>query len=126
LWFVAHVLAFRTLSPMSWTAYVGASISVLAGVLGLLFPARVSRVIGLSLPGRLGVSEFRATYGGLFIGAGVAVLAIGVKEAALVLGFAWLGTFVARLLSMAVDRSTSRENVAGLAIELAVGLMLVL
>jgi len=126
LWFVAHVLAFRTLSPMSWTAYVGASISVLAGVLGLLFPARVSRVIGLSLPGRLGVSEFRATYGGLFIGAGIAVLAIGATEAALVLGFAWLGAFVARLLSMAVDRSTSRENVAGLAIELAVGLMLVL
>ena len=123
---MAHVLAFRTLSPMSWTAYVGASISVLAGVLGLLFPARVSRVIGLSLPGRLGVSEFRATYGGLFIGAGIAVLAIGATEAALVLGFAWLGAFVARLLSMAVDRSTSRENVAGLAIELAVGLMLVL
>jgi hypothetical protein len=113
------------MASMSWTGYVGASISVLAGVLGLLFPARVSRVIGLSLPGRLGVSEFRATYGGLFIGAGIAVLAIGTTEAALVLGFAWLGAFAARLLSVVVDRSTSRENLAGLAIELAVGLMLV-
>ncbi len=41
------------------------------------------------------------------------------------LGFAWLGAFAARLLSVVVDRSTSRENLAGLAIELAVGLMLV-
>ena len=110
---------------MSWTGYVGASVSVFAGVAGLLFPARVSQVIGLALPGRLGVSEFRATYGGLFIGAGIAVLAIGTTEAALVLGFAWLGAFAARLLSVAVDRSASRENLAGLAIELVVGLLLV-
>jgi hypothetical protein len=72
------------------------------------------------------MSEFRATYGGLFIGAGTAVLAIGNREAALVLGFAWLGAFAARLLSAVVDRSTSRENMAGLVIELVIGVMLVL
>jgi len=121
----AAALAFRTMPTMSWTAYVGASISVAAGLLGLLFPVQVSSVVGLSLPSRLGLSEFRATYGGLFIGAGAAVLAIGTHEAALVLGFAWLGAFVARLLSVVVDRSVSRENVAGLAIELVVGLLLV-
>ena len=110
---------------VSWTAYVGAGISVVAGLLGLLFPVQVSQVVGVTLPSRLGLSEFRATYGGLFIGAGAAVLTIGVREAALVLGFAWLGAFVARLLSAAVDRSVSRENVAGLAIELVVGLLLV-
>jgi hypothetical protein len=70
---------------MAWTAYVAALVSILAGTLGLLFPSRISRIIGLSLPARLGVSEFRATYGGLFIGAGLAVLAIGRREAALVL-----------------------------------------
>jgi hypothetical protein len=111
---------------MTWTAYVGASISVAAGLLGLVFPTRVSRVVGVSLPTPLGLSEFRATYGGLFIGAGVAVLAIGTHEAALVLGLAWLGAFAARLLSVAVDKSASRENLAGLVIELVVGLLLVL
>jgi len=110
---------------MSWTASVGAAISVLAGSLGLIFPASVSRVLGLSLSGRLGTSEFRATYGGLFIGAGVAVLMIGSTEAALVLGFAWLGACAARMLSVVVDRSTSRENLVGLAFELAVGILLV-
>ncbi|MEY3035345.1 MAG: putative rane protein [Actinomycetota bacterium] len=111
---------------MSWAAYLGAAISVMAGMLGLLFPMRVSRVIGVSLPARLGVSEFRATYGGLFIGAGAAVLVIGSREAALVLGLAWLGAFAARLLSVAVDRSSSRENMAGLVVELVFGLLLVL
>ena len=110
---------------MSNSAAVGAAISVLAGALGLLFPARVSSVIGLGLPGRLGVSEFRATYGGLFIGSGASVLLIGSTEAALVLGFAWLGAFAARLLSVVIDRSVSRENLAGLGIELGIGVLLV-
>jgi hypothetical protein len=114
------------MTSVTRAAYLGAAISVLAGMLGLLFPMRVGRVIGVSLPDRLGVSEFRATYGGLFIGAGTAVLVIGSREAALVLGLAWLGAFVARLLSVAVDRSTSRENTAGLMIELVLGAMLVL
>ncbi len=112
--------------PMQLPAVIGASVSVLAGLLGLTWPQQVSRVIGLELPGRLGVSEFRATYGGLFIGAGVAVLAIGSADAALVLGAAWLGAFAARVVSMVVDRNTSKENLAGCAIELVIGSLLVL
>lgn len=111
---------------LSWAAYLGTAISVMAGILGLLFPMRVSRVIGVSLPARLGVSEFRATYGGLVIGAGSAVLVIGSRKAAFVLGLAWLGAFAARLLSVAVDRSSSRENMAGLVVELVIGVLLVL
>jgi hypothetical protein len=111
---------------MQFPAVLGASVSVLAGLLGLVWPQQVSKVIGLELPGRLGVSEFRATYGGLFIGAGVAVLVIGSADAALVLGAAWLGAFAGRVVSLVVDRSASKENLAGCAIELAVGGLLVL
>jgi hypothetical protein len=111
---------------MQLPAVIGASVSVVAGLLGLIWPRQVSTVIGLELPGRLGLSEFRATYGGLFIGAGVAVLIIGSSDAALVLGAAWLGAFVARVVSLVIDRSASRENLAGCVIELAVGALLVL
>ncbi|MFM7062332.1 MAG: DUF4345 family protein [Actinomycetes bacterium] len=111
---------------MHFPAVLGASVSVLAGLLGLIWPRHVSKIIGLELPGPLGVSEFRATYGGLFVGAGAAVLAAGTKDAALVLGAAWLGAFAARMMSLVVDRSVSKENVAGCAIELAVGGLLVL
>ena len=71
--------------------YVGAIISIVAGCLGLIWPKQVSRTIGLQIPGRLGQSEVRATYGGLFIGAGVAVVLIASSDAALVLGAAWAG-----------------------------------
>ena len=46
--------------------------------------------------------------------------------AALVLGAAWLGAFAARVVSLVIDRNASRENLAGCAIELAVGALLVL
>ena len=111
---------------MQLPAVIGATVSVVAGLLGLIWPRQVSTVIGLELPGRLGVSEFRATYGGLFIGAGVAVLVIGSSDAALVHGAAWLGAFAARVVSLVIDRNPSKENLAGCAIELAVGGLLVL
>ena len=111
---------------MSVAAQIGAVISILAGCLGLIWPRKVSAVIGLHLPGPLGVSEFRATYGGLFIGAGLAVLLIGTREAALVLGAAWGGAFIARAVSVVIDRSRSKENIAGLVIEGAVAALLVL
>ena len=111
---------------MGLTAYIGATVSVIAGLMGFLWPRHVSAVIGLRLPGRLGVSEFRATYGGLFMGAGGAVLVLGSGDAAFVLGAAWIGAFVARTISIVIDRSTSKENLAGCGIELLVGALLVL
>ena len=111
---------------MNAIAYIGGALSVAAGVAGLLWPYRISRTIGLQLPSSLGVSEFRATYGGLFIGAGLAVLILGSRDAALVLGAAWFGAFLGRALSTVVDRSMSKENLAGLVIEAAIGTMLIL
>lgn len=111
---------------MSLLGHLGATVSVLAGLSGLLWPRQVSVVIGLQLPSTLGVSEFRATYGGLFIGAGAAVLLLASRDAALVLAAGWLGAFFARVISLIVDRSTSKENLAGLGIEAAIGMMLAL
>lgn len=68
----------------------------------------------------------RATYGGLFIGAGLAVLLIGSRNAALVLGAAWAGAFLARTISFVIDRSLTKENIAGLVIEAAMAVLLLL
>lgn len=109
---------------MSATAYLGAAISIAAGLLGLVWPRPVSRVIGIHIPGRLGLSEVRATYGGLFIGAGLAVILIRSREAALVLGAAWAGAFLARTVSFVIDRSRTKENGAGLVIEATIAVLL--
>lgn len=111
---------------MNVAGYIGAAASVLAGFLGLVWPRRVSSVIGLHIPGPLGVSEVRATYGGLFIGAGLITLVLASRDAALVLGAAWAGAFVARSLSVVVDKSRSKENGAGLVIEAGIAALLLL
>jgi hypothetical protein len=111
---------------MNAIGYVGAIISIIAGCLGLIWPKQVSRTIGLQIPGRLGTSEVRATYGGLFIGAGTAVALIANSEAALVLGAAWAGAFAARAISFVIDKSRTKENIAGLLIEGVMAILLIL
>jgi hypothetical protein len=52
------------------------------------------------------MSEMRATYGAMAAIA-VAVISTHSETAAMVLGVAWLGSFVGRLLSVMVDKSWS-------------------
>ena len=111
---------------MNALGYIGALVSTIAGLVGFLWPNRVSKVVGLRLPGLLGVSEFRATYGGLFIGGGLAVLILRSDEAATVLGCGWGGAFIARAVSLVIDKSRSKANVAGLVIEAVVAGLLLL
>jgi hypothetical protein len=111
---------------MNALGYAGGLLSAMAGLIGLLWPRQVSARIGLVLPTNLGVAEFRATYGGLFVGAGGAVVLSGSTAAATVLGAAWGGAFVARALSVVVDRSCSKDNAAGLVIEGVMAAMLLL
>ena len=110
---------------MNAMGYVGAFISIVAGCLGLIWPKQVSQ-IGLQILGRLGQSEIRATYGGLFIGAGLAVILIASSDAALVLGAAWAGAFIARAISFVIDQSRTKENIAGLLIEGVMAALLIL
>jgi hypothetical protein len=44
----------------------GAIVTAALGCLGLLFPSAVGRVLGVAPDRPLGISEFRATYGGFF------------------------------------------------------------
>jgi hypothetical protein len=99
---------------MNAMGYVGAIISIIAGCLGLIWPKQVSRTIGLQTLGQLGQSEVRATYGGLF------------SDAALVLGAAWAGAFIARAISFVIDKSRTKENIAGLLIEGVMAALLIL
>lgn len=109
---------------MIWIASLGALLNLSLGFIGLLFPKRIGRILGISPIGSLGVSELRATYGGFFLCLGVACLATQSAQVYLVTGAAWCGAAMARLLSFGIDKSYSRENVAGLFIEATIGLMM--
>jgi hypothetical protein len=108
----------------AWLAPLGALACLALGVLGLLAPMQAARLVGLTPVGRLGVSELRATYGGLFIGMGLACLALDSPAAYGVAGAAWLGAAVGRGVSMAIDRNASRANAGAVLLEGMIGALL--
>lgn len=76
---------------------LGALVTLGMGGLGLLRPRVAARLIGLEPTGRLGLSELRATYGGLFFALGAFAIATRDEVAFALLGAAWLGAAAARL-----------------------------
>ena len=56
--------------------------------------------------------------------AGIAAIVIGTRDATLVLACAWFGAAAGRTISAFIDRSWSKENLAGIAIEVVVGSLL--
>jgi hypothetical protein len=109
---------------MSLIPNLGAAITLILGCLSLLFPERVSEIVGIRGQGPLGTSELRATYGGFFLCLGAGCLATQSEHAFMVVGAAWCGAAIARLISLVVDKSRSRENLLGLALEATIGAML--
>jgi hypothetical protein len=104
------------------------------GFYGLVDPGWAARLVRLrddpDRPG--GGAEFRATYGGLFIGVHVAALILLFSSnrtmalgALAVAAAGWIATAVGRAVSIVVDKpSNTGFNMASTAFELALGLMI--
>ncbi len=100
----------------------GAIMTAALGCLGLLFPIAVGRVLGIEPNRPLGISEFRATYGGFFLCLGIGCLAAQSVPVFTVVGAAWCAAALARIGSFAVDGSRTRDNLAGIGVEAGIGL----
>ena len=94
------------------------------GLVGVLAPARALKLVGLQLvPGlQHSISEVRATYGGVFVGASLYPLLTGAPQAFLTLASCWIFAGVARLASIVVDRAATGFNFASVAVELGIGI----
>ena len=102
----------------------GAAISAVLGCLGLFFPKRAAAFTGLTavtIPGR---SEFRTTYGGLFLFAGIAPLILALPATYLVLGLGWAGAAAGRIVSIFADNANSRKNWIAVAFEAVIAALL--
>ena len=104
---------------------VGAIGTIITGVVALVRPMSVTGFTGLQPDGPRGLSEIRAVLGGLFIGAGAAVLWLNDPAAYKALGFAYLGTGIARLISIVIDESRDTSNIVSLAWEILFGAAMV-
>ena len=104
---------------------LGALLTIGFGLFGLLFPAKIARLVGLTAKTKAGSSEFRATYGGVWLAMGIALLAIDQPVAYTIVGIAWLGAALGRLFSIIIDKSSTQQNWTAFVIEIiGAGLLL--
>ncbi|MGP4846233.1 DUF4345 family protein [Marinobacter sp. 1Y8] len=103
----------------------GAVCTLALGALGLVAPHKVANLVGIVPEGKLGLSEIRATYGGIFVGLGAACLLFQQSEVYVTVGLAWLLAAVSRAVSIFLDQSHSSKNVGGVIVEAGIGLLLV-
>lgn len=97
---------------------VGAVVTVVMGCLGLFAPEQARAFTQLESPTPSAFGEFRATFGGLFVGLGVTTLVLDSDDAYLVLGIGWLATAAGRVLSIVADPDgRDSRNVQSLGLE---------
>ncbi|MBY0423382.1 MAG: DUF4345 family protein [Parvularculaceae bacterium] len=103
---------------------LGAAITLAFGLLGLLAPERTAHLVGLEAKTQPGRSEFRATYGGLFVALGLAPLILREPMLFALAGLCWLGAAGGRVVSIAFDRAASPKNFAAVGLEATIGAVL--
>ena len=84
---------------------VAAVLTIIFGGFGFLAPRYTMGALHLQTEGNtMGLSEIRASVGGLFVVTGIACLFLGTPEAYFMLGVAYVGASAGRLLSLALDK----------------------
>ena len=96
---------------------LGAVATVLLGCLGLFAPSRAASFTNISPLGANGVSEIRATYGGLFAAMGLWCLISQEPAVFIAAGVAWAGATLGRVWSILVDQNFDSKNLGGVGFE---------
>lgn len=120
---------------MNWTGWTALIACALGGGLGayaMINPAWVAKLVRLApSDGKAeGKSEFRATYGGLFLLAhafaawALVTAQAGAELASATLGAAWLGSGAGRLLSFVLDKTATPVNWFNVFFEALLGALL--
>ncbi|ABG31865.1 DUF4345 domain-containing protein [Roseobacter denitrificans] len=84
---------------------IGALLTIGFGLFGFLAPRYTASVLDLApTESTMGLSEMRASVGGLFVAAGLAALLLGDPLAYAMIGFAFAGAASGRVLSLIFDK----------------------
>ncbi len=105
---------------------LGALVTMGLGLFGLFLPASAASFVGIIPDGERGMSEIRATYGGLFLAMGLMAVIAQSSDVFRVVGVAWLGAAGGRAFSVVRDNSRSGANLGGIAMEGILGLSMLL
>ncbi len=96
---------------------IAACATTAMGFLGLLLPTKAAGFVGLVPVTNAGRSEFRATFGGLWLPLGLIPLLTGEPIAYAIAGLCWFGTAVGRVISILVDQVGDAKNWGGVVFE---------
>lgn len=105
---------------------IAAAVTILTGLFALLWPNRITGFTGIQPVGGRGVTEIRAIFGALLIALGVYPLLTGSPVAYVMLGVCYLAIGAVRLVSIFLDKSGVQSNWVSLAVEIVLGVVLVL
>lgn len=96
------------------------------GLFGFVAPRYTAATLDLTPgPTTMGLSEMRASVGGLFVVAGLAALWLGTPMAYAMIGFAFAGAALGRVLSLIFDRPPLRKILIFGGIEVALAAWLI-
>ncbi|MEM7728139.1 MAG: DUF4345 family protein [Pseudomonadota bacterium] len=105
---------------------VGAIATMMMGAMGLFAPRMAAGFVGLQAETPAGRSEFRATYGGLFVAMGVVPLLTMHPLAFATAALCWIGAAMGRAVSIVLDGAATPKNFGAVAFECAFALLLVI
>ena len=100
---------------------LAAVVTVGLGFYRLLLPHKAAELVHLNAAGPEGRSEFRASFGGLWIGLGAVPLLTMEPLAFAMAGLIWLTTAFGRSVSFVLDKTVTRQNVINIGFEVACG-----
>lgn len=101
---------------------IGVLTCLLLGLLAIFKPKLIQSFVGVRAVGKEGDSEFKATYGGFFIGISIYAFVVQSEEVFIVIGIGWLSASFIRLLSM-FGGALTIKNFGGVLFEAMVGIL---
>jgi hypothetical protein len=105
---------------------LGSLVTLALGIFGLFWPLAAAAFVGIEPDGERGLSEIRATYGGIFLAIGLFATIAQSSDVFRVVAVGWLGAAAARSFSYVHDNSRSGANLMAILMEGAIGLSMLL
>jgi len=109
---------------MTVTSNIGAAISLVLGIMAIIWPSKIATFTSVKSIGKEGVSEIRATYGGFFVGISLFGIVTQHPQAFVLLGCGWLCAAVVRFVTLFFGFATPK-NIGGVVFETVIGVLCV-
>lgn len=107
-----------------WLNLLGTVVVTALGVMGVFVPKVAANFVQIAPVGTTGMSEVRATYGGVFLGLGLTALIAQQPAVFTAIGIGFGLAALVRLVSVWLDGSRESYNLAAIAFEGGIALLL--